>query len=93
MIKKNIHFLGIDIGGAHTKLIGLDNNKSIIFVNQLQFPIWKGTEDLNKYFKKINKYFGNITCGITMTAELCDNFKDRLIGVKKILKCTKQIYY
>ncbi len=91
MMKKNIHFLGIDIGGAHTKLIGLDNKKSIIFVNQLQFPIWKGTENLNNYFKKINKNIGNIPCGITMTAELCDNFKDRLIGVKKIIKCTKKL--
>ena len=34
-MKNNIKFLGIDIGGAHIKLVGLDEKKELIFVDYL----------------------------------------------------------
>ena len=91
MIKKNIFYIGIDIGGANLKVVGLNRNKKIIFVEQFKCPIWRGTDvlvDKFKIFKNINP---EALMGITMTGELCDNFLNREDGVKKIIGCTQKI--
>ena len=82
-----ITYLGIDIGGAHLKVIGLNSNKEIILVDYTKCKIWEGIENLKKAFQKINKIVNNKSakCAITMSAELCDNFKNRKHGANILI--------
>ena len=78
-MKSKIKYLGIDIGGAHFKIVGLDEKKSVCFSEYRKCYIWKGLENLRKeidYTNSLNLH-ENASCGITMTAELCDNFKSK----------------
>ena len=85
-MEKKIKYLGIDIGGAHLKIVGLNFKKEIIIVTKKKCPIWKGINYLDREIEELNQLGNkNTICGITMTAELCDNFKDRKDGVKKLL--------
>ena len=86
--KKNIKFLGIDIGGAHLKIVGLDYGNKIILASQIKCPVWKGKHYIEKSFNIIREIAPNAIFGITMTAELCDNFNDRREGVKEIIAIT-----
>ncbi len=91
-MKNNIKFLGIDIGGAHIKLVGLDEKKELIFVDYLKFYFWKEEKSINKIFNYINsKSNKNTLSGITMTAELCDIFKNRVDGFRKIYNYCKKL--
>ena len=92
---KNISFLGIDIGGAHIKIVGLDKNKNISLVEYRKCYLWKDPKKLKKEIEFINSLSENtkILCGITMTAELCDIFSDRIKGAKKIQKECKKIKF
>ena len=92
-MKEKVKFLGIDIGGAHIKTVGLDEKKKIIFVSQEQCLLWRDTKLLENYFKKINNLFTKVKCGITMTGELCDYFKSRKHGVKSILKVSQKLKF
>ncbi len=87
-MKNKIEFLGIDIGGAHLKIIGLDKDGIVIFAEYSSCRVWEGTKFLGKLFKDLNNLFPRKTlkCAITITAEMCDNFKDRKEGFKKIIK-------
>ena len=92
MSSNKILYLGIDIGGANLKIVGLNNYKEIIFVSQIKCHLWEEFHNLNKYFVLLNKKINARTlCGITMTGELCDNFNSRKDGVKKIINLTKQL--
>ena len=91
MIKKNISYIGLDIGGANLKVVGLNRNKKIIFVEQFKCPIWRGTDVLVDKFKIFKNLNPEALMGITMTGELCDNFLNREDGVKKIIGCTQKI--
>ena len=83
----DIYFLGIDIGGANLKIVGLNKNKKISFVSEEKCEIWKGLSNFDKKILKLNEIISNKTViGVTMTAEMCDNFKKRKKGVKKIIK-------
>ena len=61
--------------------------------------IWKGLDNLKEidYTNSLNLH-ENASCGITMTAELCDNFKSKKNGVLEIsqlckrLKCNYSFY-
>ena len=94
-----IYYLGVDIGGANLKIVGLDKNKQINLVSQEKCEIWKGLSDFDKKIIKVNKLISNKTViGITMTAEMCDYFKKRKKGVKKIIKhirkgLNKNVYF
>jgi len=69
-------FLGIDIGGAHLKIIGLDKKMNVSIVKYKSCPLWEGLGNLKKEIQLINTISKdkNIKCGITMTGELCDFF-------------------
>ncbi len=86
-----ICYLGLDIGGAYLKIVGLDRNKKIAYVSQHKTPIWEGIIKLNSALNYLNNFNKKTLCAITMTAELCDNFKTRREGVSKIVKCLKKI--
>ncbi len=98
-MNKKIKFLGIDIGGAHVKYVGLNKNNCVNFVKYSECPLWKGLENLKKEIRFINDFFDkSVVIGITMTAELCDIFKNRHDGGKLIVKiCNnlsqKKFYY
>jgi len=94
----DIYFLGIDVGGANLKIIGLNKKKKVNFVSQEKCEIWRGLSDFDKKMSKIKKIISNKTViGVTMTAEMCDNFKKRKKGVLKIVKhirrCLKKNIY
>ncbi len=94
MIQEITH-LGIDIGGAHIKIIGINIEKEVVYVNYSSCQIWKGIENLKREFQKINSTITDksIKCGITMSAELCDNFKNRKHGVAEVLKECKNLNF
>ena len=85
-MKKKVEFLGIDIGGAHTKAVGLDINQKIVFFFYEKCAIWNKKDNLKKTLNKIKKRLNLAIplCGITITAEMCDVFSDRNEGVKKL---------
>ncbi len=84
---KEISNIGIDIGGAHLKIVGLNNNDQVIYVKYTSCKIWENIENLNKEFEQINQIVGrSALCAITMTAELCDNFTSRQQGAEKLIK-------
>tara|TARA_Y100000589_G_scaffold154232_1_gene146872 strand:- start:544 stop:1569 length:1026 start_codon:yes stop_codon:yes gene_type:complete len=84
-MERKIEFLGIDIGGAHIKIVGLDKEKKIILVKYMKFYFWKKKEKLFKFFDFVNSISSSHTkIGITLTAELCDIFETRIDGFKKI---------
>ncbi|MAR63545.1 MAG: hypothetical protein CMP43_00920 [Rickettsiales bacterium] len=94
-MKKEVKFLGIDIGGAHIKLIGLNKKRSVCFANYRKCYVWKGLNNLKKEFEYINdlNFDKKIICGITMTAELCDIFKSRKVGANQISDLCKTLKY
>ena len=94
-MKNNIKYLGIDIGGAHFKIIGLDKKKSVCFSEYRKCYVWKGFKNLKKEIDYINSLnlSKDIYCGITMTAELCDNFKTKKIGAIEISKLCKKLKF
>ena len=86
-----VSHIGIDIGGAHLKVIGVDKSNKVVLVDYESCAIWEGIEKLKAKFRKINNIINNnsVKCGITMSGEMCDNFKNRLIGAKILIKeCT-----
>ena len=98
-MKKNIKFLGIDIGGAHIKIVGLNDEKKINFVDYKKFYLWKEKKKITRIIQYINSISSKITlCGITMTGELCDVFENRHLGAQFIfqncenLKMKKKFY-
>tara|TARA_Y100001954_G_scaffold127753_1_gene136934 strand:- start:6917 stop:7951 length:1035 start_codon:yes stop_codon:yes gene_type:complete len=88
-------FLGIDIGGAHLKIIGLDKKMNVSIVKYKSCPLWEGLGNLKKEIQLINTISKdkNIKCGITMTGELCDFFKTRIDGAKIIHELCKKIKF
>ena len=92
---EDVKFLGIDIGGAHIKLIGLNKKRSVCFANYRKCYVWKGLDSLKKEFEYINNlnFDKKIICGITMTAELCDIFKSKKIGASQISNLCKILKY
>ena len=79
-----VSHLGIDIGGAHLKVVGVDKRNKVVLVDYESCAIWKGIEKLQAKFRKINNIINNnsVKCGITMSGEMCDNFENRLMGAK-----------
>ena len=83
-----VSYLGIDIGGAHLKVVGVDKRNKVVFVDYISCAIWEGIEKLQAKFRNINNFINNnsVKCGITMSGEMCDNFKNRLRGAKILIQ-------
>jgi len=94
-MKSLIDFLGIDVGGAHIKIVGLDRHRHINYVDYRRCHLWENIKNLRNQIKFINTISKNkkIKCGITMTGELCDIFGDRINGAKIIFKECMKIKY
>ena len=54
-----VSHLGIDIGGAHLKVIGVDKRNKVVLVDYEICAIWKGIEKLQAKFRKINNIIKN----------------------------------
>ena len=85
---KNKVYIGWDIGGANTKICVFDSTFNIIRIECININIWSNFKELNNLFDKISKEYSVyvIFNYITITAESCDNFKDRKTGILSILK-------
>ena len=81
-------YVGLDIGGAHVKAVGIDQYKKINLIFYEKCPIWKDFFLLKKTLHKLLKYLDSskATFGITITAELSDCFVNRTYGAKQIYK-------
>jgi len=82
-----VSHLGIDIGGAHLKVVGVDRRNKVVFVDYESCAIWEGIEKLQAKFRNLNNIINNnsVKCGITMSAEMCDNFKNRQRGAEILI--------
>ncbi|EHP87211.1 (4-{4-[2-(gamma-L-glutamylamino)ethyl]phenoxymethyl}furan-2-yl)methanamine synthase [Methanotorris formicicus] len=79
--------LGIDIGGANTKITEIDENYKI---HHIYFPMWKNNEKLTELLKKYSKDVDAV--GIVMTAELVDAYETKKEGVDDILNSVENAY-
>ena len=90
-MKSKSIYVGLDIGGAHVKAVGIDKYKKINFIFYEKCPIWKDFFLLKKILHKLLKDLDSskVTFGITITAELSDCFLNRTNGAKQIYKLCK----
>lgn len=86
-MKGHHHFAGWDIGGAHLKMVCMDQQGRIERALQLSAPLWDGLDHLGEALTEACRQLphGSITHAITMTAELVDCFPDRPNGVRQVL--------
>lgn len=95
-----VNVLGLDIGGANTKVAFMKTQEAAI--KELRtlleyFPIWKsGKMQLPKILQKIEKRITNSArldgVGVTITAELSDAFITKKEGINHILDCVTQVF-
>ena len=76
--KKKCMFVGIDVGGANTKIATSDG-----FVDARYAPLWKNKERLYDVLADVKQKFGTETeaVGVVMTGELSDCFETKREGV------------
>ncbi|WP_211204163.1 (4-{4-[2-(gamma-L-glutamylamino)ethyl]phenoxymethyl}furan-2-yl)methanamine synthase [Methanocaldococcus fervens] len=73
--------LGIDIGGANTKITEIDGDNYKI--HHIYFPMWKKKDELEDLLKN---YADNVDyVALVMTAELADCYKTKKEGVEDII--------
>ncbi len=79
---------GLDIGGANTKCVILDEKTDFKLV---YYPLWK--KDNCKKFVELLKSFGEFksVCTVT-TAEICDTFKTKEEGIKFVENAVKKAF-
>jgi len=92
-----VNVLGLDIGGANTKVVYVQTQKGIIKNVQVMveyFPFWKNSQDFGQVLQKFKETVGGRfdAVGVTMTAELSDVYKTKREGVEHILGCVKKVF-
>ena len=94
-------YIGWDIGGANTKICIFTDLLEIKNIVVKNIKIWSNFNDLKFFCIYISGLFKDydIESFITITAESCDNFKNRNLAIKSIIKCCelhiagKKYYY
>jgi (4-(4-[2-(gamma-L-glutamylamino)ethyl]phenoxymethyl)furan-2-yl)methanamine synthase len=80
--------VGWDIGGAHLKIVVLDESGAILQALQLPCPLWKGLNYLENAMNAALQTSIHAPSGacnaVTMTGELVDLFENRQQGVMEI---------
>ncbi len=76
--------LGLDIGGANTKAV-LFEDEELKAEKFKYIPIWEDEGELGVFLSGLEESFSPEVVGVTMTAELCDQFESREEGVRKIV--------
>ncbi len=87
------YYMGWDIGGAHLKVAVLDQQATVIHIEQIETPLWKGIDVLDEAVASIPRTFidAAVWHGITMTGELADIFPDRISGVTELVEKFRQL--
>lgn len=85
---------GWDIGGAHLKFAGLNDDGAIVALEELTCRLWLGVSELATAVKAVrDKYaLGNAQHAVTMTGELCDCFDNRQTGVAQIVNAVERTF-
>lgn len=83
-----VHTCGWDIGGAHLKFAALSADKTLLAAEQLCCPLWQDLAHLEQAIGVLNNKYDLASArhAVTMTGELCDNFKNREEGVRAIVQ-------
>ena len=87
-------YFGWDIGGANTKLAICNSKCEVIEFYFEVIPIWESTKPLEDFFHFVFNKFSSANCLhlITFTAESCDNFSSRSVGINYLTKlCEKNL--
>lgn len=79
--------LGIDIGGANTKIATSDGGIAELYY----LPLWKDTT-LPQSLKDIAKRLKPDMVGVVITGELADCFEDKLQGLNFIMKAVEDAF-
>ncbi|MDY6966011.1 MAG: hydantoinase/oxoprolinase family protein [Halobacteriota archaeon] len=79
--------IGIDIGGANTKIASSDGT----FVESHYLPLWTGS-NLNSLLKDLKRRVSPIAVGVVMTGELSDCFKSKEEGISYIFETVKDTF-
>ena len=81
-------FVGLDIGGAHTKLATINGH-----FQQVTLPIWKEKDRLSEILQQLRDAIGpQDPVGITMTAELADCFENKKSGVEFVVNAVQDVF-
>jgi len=81
--------LGIDIGGANTKITELEGE--YYRVHHIYFPMWKKHKKLIELLQRYNREDVR-KVGIVMTAELVDAYRSKREGVEDILNTVERAF-
>lgn len=94
-------FMGLDIGGANTKVCWLEMQRDSVVRakdESVYHEVWRDPEGLRGVLEdfKNNRKMGDGQSlqgvALTMTAELCDIFKSKTEGVIAILRLVEQVF-
>ena len=80
-------FIGIDVGGANTKIVTSDG-----LVKSLYAPLWKNKSILYNLLSEYAAVSGLEAVGAVMTGELCDCFVSRREGVLYIKEVLSAVF-
>ena len=80
--------LGIDIGGANTKITKIEGDNYEI--HHIYFPMWKKKDELEDLLKNYNNNVDYIA--LVMTAELADCYKTKKEGVEDIINKVENVF-
>ncbi len=82
--------IGWDIGGAHIKYCVESDATDIIWYDLIEYEFWHNYKEFRDVIKNINSTYDKkntiIKNYFTMSAEMCDCFNDRNIGVEYIIR-------
>lgn len=78
-----MRILTFDIGGANTKRLLFDSRRQGVRSSIYYFSVWQRKKELGDFLRGLN--IKSDLCGVTMTAELCDAFRDKTEGVEYIV--------
>ncbi|ABO35902.1 Hydantoinase/oxoprolinase [Methanococcus maripaludis C5] len=81
--------LGVDIGGANTKITELHENGEFK-VHHLYFPMWKNNDKLAEVLKTYSKDVFHVA--LVTTAELADSYETKKEGVDNILTAVESAF-
>ena len=78
--------IGIDIGGANTKIASADGNVVTCYL-----PLWKGA-DLESALKRVKLNFKPDEVGVVITGEMADRFTNKKEGVLHIASVVNSVF-
>ena len=91
---ESIRVCGWDVGGAHLKFAALTADLRLVAAEQLICPLWEDTAHLRVAIDALRERydFTQARHAVTMTGELCDNFKTRRDGVRLIVEILEKSF-